>query len=81
MHHDTLAVDRKFSEHNSDVLLIAADNVSEHGAGRLAVSYDADQLALVWDMLTGKMVASFASYSPLKVATWMRNGYIAFGEY
>lgn len=81
LHHDTLAIDRKFEQHNADVLLIAVDNVSEHGAGRLVVSYDAEWRAIVWNMLTGEEVARFESYAPIKVATWMRNGGIAFGEH
>ena len=80
LHHDTLAVERKFEQHHEDVLLIAADNASENGAGRLVVSYDAGQRAIVWNMLTGEEVARFDSYDPIKVATWMRNGYIAFGK-
>ncbi|KAL9052858.1 MAG: hypothetical protein Q9162_005158, partial [Coniocarpon cinnabarinum] len=80
LHHDTLAIERKFEQHKEDVLLIAADNVSDNGAGRLVVSYDAGQRAIVWNLLTGQEIARFDSYEPIKVAAWMRNGYIAFGN-
>jgi hypothetical protein len=33
-----------------------------------------------WDLLTGDEVARFASYEQIRVATWMRNGNVAFGE-
>lgn len=59
---------------------IAVDNVSERGNGRLVVSYDASLTTIVWDLLTGDEVARFASYEEIKVAAWMRNGNIAFGE-
>ena len=80
LHHDTLAVERKFEQHKEDVLFIAADNLSDHGTGRLVVSYDASQRAIVWNLLTGEEVARFDVYEPVKVATWMKNGLIAFGE-
>lgn len=79
LHHDTLSVDRRFDKHKDEVLLIAADNVSEKGAGRLVVSYDASQTAIVWDLFTGEEVARFASFETIKVAAWMRDGSIAFG--
>ncbi|KAI9728178.1 MAG: hypothetical protein M1828_004639 [Chrysothrix sp. TS-e1954] len=79
LHHDTLAVERRFEKHREDVLLISADNVSERGAGRLVVSYDAGQTAIVWDIFTGEEIARFASYEQLRVAAWMRDGSIAFG--
>ena len=80
LHHDTLAVERKFEQHKEDVLLIAADNLSDHGTGRYVVSYDASQRAIVWNLFTGEEVARFDSFESIKVATWMRNGYIAFGK-
>ena len=80
LHHDTLAVERRFHKHTDDIQLIAVDNVSETGAGRLVVTYDTKQTAIVWDLFTGEQVSRFASYEPLKVAVWMRNGNIAFGK-
>lgn len=56
------------------------DNVSEQGAGRLVVSYDAGQTAIVWDLFTGDEIARFASYEQILVAAWMRNGNVAFGR-
>lgn len=79
LHHDTLTVDRRFDKHKDEVLLIAADNVSDRGAGRLVVSYDASQTAIVWDLFTGEEVARFASFETIKTAAWMRDGNIAFG--
>ena len=79
LHHDTLKVERRFEKHSEKVLLVAVDNASERGAGKYCVSYDAGLTAIVWDLHTGDEVARFISYEPLKVASWMRNGNIAFG--
>ena len=80
LHHDTLAIERRFTKHTDDIQLIAVDNVSETGAGRLVVTYDTKHTAIVWDLFTGDQVSRFASYEALKVAAWMRNGNIAFGK-
>jgi hypothetical protein len=80
LHHDTLAVERRFDRHREDVSWISVDTTSERGAGRLVVSYDAGSTAIVWDLFTGDEVARFASYEQIRVATWMRNGNVAFGE-
>ena len=79
LHHDTLAIERRFERHKERVLWISADTVSSRGQGRLVVSYDASQTTIVWDLLTGDEVARFASFEEIKVAAWMRNGNIAFG--
>ncbi|KAL9597935.1 MAG: hypothetical protein Q9219_004825 [cf. Caloplaca sp. 3 TL-2023] len=79
LHHDTLAIDRRFELHNERILFLSVDNVSERGAGRLVVSYDASQTAIVWDLFTGDEIARFASYEPIRVAAWMKNGNVAFG--
>jgi hypothetical protein len=79
-HHDTLRIDRRFSRHSEEIQLLAADTQSESGAGRLVVSYDAGQTAIVWDLMSGDEVARFASYEHLTTAAWMRNGNVAFGE-
>ena len=80
LHHDTLAIERRFELHHEDVLWIATDNASERGSGRLAVSYDTGNTAIVWDILTGGEVARFSAYEHIKVASFMRNGNIAFGK-
>lgn len=80
LHHDTLAVERRFQKHAKEVILISADNVSETGAGRLVVTYDVGQTAIVWDLFTGEQLSRFVSYESLKVAHWMRNGNVAFGK-
>ncbi|KEQ70272.1 hypothetical protein M436DRAFT_15562, partial [Aureobasidium namibiae CBS 147.97] len=80
LHHDTLAIERRFDRHQEDVLWICTDTVSERGAGRLAVSYDAGHTAIVWDISTGDEIARFAAYEPIRVAAWMKNGNIAFGN-
>ncbi|KAF2189470.1 hypothetical protein K469DRAFT_723451 [Zopfia rhizophila CBS 207.26] len=80
LHHDTLAIERRFTRHREDVSWISVDNLSESGAGRLVVSYDAGSTAIVWDLLTGDEVARFASYEQIRVAAWMRNGNVAFGN-
>lgn len=61
-------------------MLLSVDNVSERGSGRLVVSYDAGQTAIVWDLFSGDEIARFASYETLKVAAWMRDGNVAFGR-
>jgi hypothetical protein len=80
LHHDTLAVERRFEKHTKDIQLISADNVSETGAGRLVVTYDIGQTAIVWDLFSGEQLSRFVSYESLKVAHWMRNGNVAFGK-
>jgi hypothetical protein len=80
LHHDTLAVERRFTHHGDDIQFISVDNVSERGAGRLVVSYDVGQTAIVWDLFTGGEHARFAAFEPLQVAAWMRNGNVAFGR-
>ncbi|KYK55357.1 uncharacterized protein DCS_07320 [Drechmeria coniospora] len=79
-HHDTLTIDRRFSRHAEEIQLLAVDNHSEMGAGRLVVSYDAGQTAIVWDLMTGDEMARFASYDHLTATAWMRNGNVAFGN-
>ncbi|RFU34548.1 hypothetical protein B7463_g1797, partial [Scytalidium lignicola] len=79
-HHDTLTIERRFSRHVEEIQLLAVDNLSDKGAGRQVVSYDAGQTAIVWDCLTGNEIARFASYENLTVAAWMRNGNVAFGN-
>ncbi|TDZ37942.1 hypothetical protein C8035_v001142 [Colletotrichum spinosum] len=79
-HHDTLTIERRFSRHSDEVRLLAVDTQSEVGAGRLVVSYDAGQTAIVWDLMKGDEVARFASYEHLTTAAWMRNGNVAFGN-
>lgn len=79
LHHDTLAIERRFEKHKAPVTLLSVDNVSERGAGRLVVSYDIQQTTIVWDLFTGDEITRFASYQPLKVSSWMKNGNVAFG--
>jgi hypothetical protein len=80
LHHDTLAIERRFQSHQENIVFISVDNVSERGAGRLVVSYDVGQTAIVWDIFTGTEIARFASFDHLRIASWMRNGHVAFGE-
>jgi len=80
LHHDTLAIARRFERHRQPVQWISVDNLSERGNGRLVVSYDASQTTIVWDLLTGDEVARFASYEEIRIAAWMKNGNIAFGK-
>ena len=61
------------------MLLIAVDNVSETGAGRLVFSYDVGGTVFVWDVFTGLEVTKFYSYEPIGVAAWMKNGNVVFG--
>ncbi|KAF4125847.1 WD domain, G-beta repeat protein [Geosmithia morbida] len=79
-HHDTLTIERRFSNHSEEVQLLAVDNQSETGSGRFVVSYDAGQTAIVWDLMTGDEITRFASYSHLTAAAFMPNGSVAFGN-
>ncbi|KAG6064988.1 hypothetical protein E4U32_007864 [Claviceps aff. humidiphila group G2b] len=79
-HHDTLAIEKRFTAHSHDIQLLAVDNQSETGGGRLVVSYDASQTAIVWDLMTGEEIARFTSFQELTVAAWMSNGNVAFGN-
>ena len=80
LHHDTLAIERRFEGHRAKIVFITADNVSERGAGRLVVSYDASQTAIVWDLFTGNEISRFASFELICACSWMRNGNVAFGS-
>ncbi|RMZ88696.1 hypothetical protein DV736_g4088, partial [Chaetothyriales sp. CBS 134916] len=80
LHHNTLAVERRFQKHADNIKIICVDTLSEAGAGRLVVTFDYANTAIVWDIFTGELLARFASYEPLTVASWMRNGNIAFGN-
>ncbi|KAK8156261.1 hypothetical protein BKA80DRAFT_135345 [Phyllosticta citrichinensis] len=80
LHHDTLAIERRFTRHREDVSRITVDNVSERGAGRLVVSYDVGNTTIVWDLLTGDEVSRFAAFEQITTATFMRNGNVAFGN-
>ena len=80
LHHDSLAVERRFQFHEHDIVFISPDNVSERGLGRLVVSYDVAKNAVIWDIFTGAEIARFTSFDQLSVAAWMRNGNLAFGE-
>ena len=79
LRHDTLQLERKLDKHKFDITLLTADNVSEDGAGRLAVSYDVGTTAIVWDLFRGVELGRFASYESVRVATWLMDGRLAFG--
>lgn len=79
LHHDTLALERRFQSHTDNIEIIAVDNISERNSGRLVVTYDVGKTAIIWDLFSGQQVSRFASFEPLLVAAWMRNGNIAFG--
>ncbi|KAG8627924.1 hypothetical protein KVT40_003797 [Elsinoe batatas] len=80
LRHGTLAIERRFEKHREDVVWLAVDNISERGNGRLAVSYDTGNTAIIWDIQTGDEITRFAAYEPIKVAAWMRNGNVVFGN-
>lgn len=80
LHHDTLALERRFQSHTEKIEMISVDNVSERNSGRLVVTYDVGKTAIIWDLFSGQQVSRFASFDPLLVAAWMRNGNIAFGR-
>ncbi|PHH90425.1 hypothetical protein CDD83_3662 [Cordyceps sp. RAO-2017] len=78
--HDSLTVERVFSGHSRNVRLLAVDNQSEMGGGRLVVSHDTKLETYVWDLMTGNQIAHFEAYDNFTAVAWMRNGNIAFGS-
>lgn len=79
LHYDTLDIERRFESHKERVLFLSVDNVSDR-PGQYVVSYDASQTAIIWDLFSGQERARFASYEPIRVGAWMKNGHIAFGK-
>lgn len=79
-HHDSLSIERRFTGHKHEVTLLAIDNHSQHGAGRMAVSYDVSKRVIIWDLMTGSIMYEFDSLAgTLTSLAWMRNGNVAFG--
>ncbi|KAF4459215.1 WD domain-containing [Fusarium albosuccineum] len=76
--HGSLVIERRFDGHKEDVKLLVADNTSDEG--RLVVSYDASQTAIVWDSATGGDVMQFASFEEITAAAWVRDGKVAVGN-
>lgn len=72
LHHDTLSIERRFELHREDVKWIVVDNVSERGAGRLAVSYDTGSTAIVWDIFTGGEIARLTLMATLHLVSVKR---------
>lgn len=81
-HHDSLTIERRFTGHEYEVLLLAIDNHSQYGGGRLAASYDSSRKVIIWDLMTGEVLKNFVpvSNSQITALTWMRNGNLAFGR-
>lgn len=80
LRHDTLAVEHRLENHTEEILWICVDSTSERGNGKLAVSYDVGNTAIVWDLHAGVELSRFVAYDKLLCAAFMRNGNIAFGE-
>lgn len=79
--HDTLVIERVFSHHQERISLLAVDSEDEIGGGRRAVSYDDEQLVIVWDIVTGEEVTRFSEIEGLTSTAWMRNGNLIFGMF
>lgn len=81
-HHDSLTIERRFTGHQHEVLLLAIDNHSQYGGGRIAASYDSSKRMIIWDLMTGEMLKNFTAVSDCQITaiTWMRNGNLAFGK-
>ncbi|TQV94831.1 WD domain-containing protein [Cordyceps javanica] len=81
-HHDSLTIERRFTGHQHEVLLLAIDNHSQYGGGRIAASYDSSRRVIIWDLMTGEALKSFTAMSNCHITaiTWMRNGNLAFGD-
>ncbi|OAA53869.1 WD domain, G-beta repeat protein [Cordyceps fumosorosea ARSEF 2679] len=81
-HHDSLTIERRFTGHQHEVLLLAIDNHSQYGGGRIAASYDSSRRMIIWDLMTGEMLKNFTAVADCQITaiTWMRNGNLAFGD-
>ncbi|KAI5795736.1 WD40-repeat-containing domain protein [Geopyxis carbonaria] len=78
LRHDTLELERRFERHAEEVISIAIDNTDVDSPR--VVSVDASKTAIVWDLETGEEVSRFTSYEDIRVAAWMKNGNLAFGD-
>jgi WD40 repeat protein len=79
--YNTLIIERRFTCHTETIRLLAVDNISEKGTGRLVVSYDEGQTAIIWDCLTGEELSKFAAYQAITAVSWCRNGNVVMGEF
>ncbi|OAQ96414.1 hypothetical protein LLEC1_00889 [Akanthomyces lecanii] len=81
-HHDSLTIERRFTGHQHEVLLLAIDNHSQFGGGRIAASYDTSKRMIIWDLVTGETLKNFTAVADCQISaiTWMRNGNLAFGD-
>ncbi|EGX94135.1 WD domain, G-beta repeat protein [Cordyceps militaris CM01] len=79
-HHDSLTIERRFTGHQHEVLLLAIDNHSQYGGGRVAASYDSSRRMIVWDLMTGEQLKTFTAVADCHITAiaWMRNGNLAF---
>lgn len=76
LYHDTLEHHLTFQGHQQTINLISVDNAYHKD---LVVSYDAENVAIVWNVQTGAVVTSFVR-EDLTVAAWRPDGNLAFGE-
>ncbi|EJP61793.1 IDC1 protein [Beauveria bassiana ARSEF 2860] len=81
-HHDSLTIERRFTGHQFEVILLAIDNHSQYGGGRIAASYDSSSRMMIWDLMTGEVLKSFTSIGDglITAIAWMRNGNLVFGD-
>lgn len=79
LQHDSLALERRFERHAEDVAIIAVEPGNEEMPARV-VSVDRSKLAIVWDANTGDEIARYTAYEDIRVAAWMKNGNLAFGD-
>lgn len=81
LRHDTLALEYRFDKHLEDVSWIAVDNASDASPRQLAVSYDAANTAIIWDVHTAEELTRFEAYEPIGCAAFLRDGHIVFGMF
>ncbi|KAJ3489557.1 hypothetical protein NLG97_g5975 [Lecanicillium saksenae] len=81
-HHDSLTIERRFTGHQHEVLLLAIDNHSQYGGGRIAATYDSARIVMIWDLMTGEILKNFTPVANCQITAlaWMRNGNLAFGD-
>ncbi|VUC25060.1 unnamed protein product [Clonostachys rosea] len=78
-HHNTLAMDTRLEHHNNDIVLIEVNNSSRRESGKYVFTYDTGDVAVVWNLATGKELSRFVS-PQLTCAAWMRDGNLVLGN-
>lgn len=77
-HHDTLEIQRIFSEHACEVQLLAVDKPTCPYGGRFVMTNDVSGTVIVWDLMEGHVISKRSYDLRLTAAAWM-DGDVVFG--